>query len=68
MQEKQHIPRERQTETKITRMSRLYILWSPQVFYDAEKGQYGAIGFCRRYRNVFLITSRDGKHWDDSEW
>jgi hypothetical protein len=25
-------------------------------------------GFCRRYRNIFLITSPDGQHWDDTDW
>ena len=28
--------------------------------------RYKAIGFCRRYRNIFLLTSPDGIHWDDS--
>lgn len=29
--------------------------------------RYTAIGFCRRYRNVFLISSADGISWDDSK-
>ena len=29
--------------------------------------RYKAIGFCRRYRNVFLLTSPDGIHWSDKE-
>ena len=42
------------------------------VFRDEEASDpdqlYKAIGFCRRYRNVFLLTSPDGIHWDDSKW
>ena len=30
--------------------------------------RYKAIGFCRRYRNIFLVTSPDGIRWDDSQW
>ena len=30
--------------------------------------RYKAIGFCRRYRNMFLLTSPDGVKWDDSQW
>lgn len=41
------------------------------VFRDEEASNpdefYKAIGFCRRYRNVFLLTSPDGIHWDDSK-
>ena len=33
---------------------------------DPEK-RYKAIGFFRRYRNVFLITSPDGIHWSDAD-
>ena len=29
--------------------------------------RYQAVGFCRRYRNVFLISSADGIQWDDSD-
>ncbi len=32
---------------------------------DADK-RYKAIGFCRRYRGIFLLTSPDGIRWDDS--
>jgi len=42
------------------------------VFRDEQASNpdelYKAIGFCRRYRNVFLLTSPDGIRWDDSEW
>ena len=31
---------------------------------EAEK-RYQAIGFCRRYRGIFLLTSADGIRWDD---
>ena len=34
--------------------------------HDPQK-RYQAIGFCRRYRNIFLITSADGIHWSDTE-
>ena len=34
---------------------------------DANK-RYKAIGFCRRYRNIFLIVSADGIHWDDKDY
>lgn len=30
--------------------------------------RYKMIGFCRRYRNVFLLTSPDGIRWDDSDY
>ena len=30
--------------------------------------RYKMIGFCRRYRNIFLLTSPDGIRWDDSEY
>ena len=30
--------------------------------------RYRAIGFCRRYRNIFLLTSSNGIEWDDSQW
>ena len=30
-----------------------------------ERERYKAIGFCRRYRNIFLITSPDGIRWSD---
>ena len=38
------------------------------VFIDREadpEKRYQAIGFCRRYRGIFLLTSPDGIHWDD---
>jgi hypothetical protein len=39
--------------------------------WDTKNGvvlrRYKAIGFCRRYRNVFLIASADGIAWDDSK-
>lgn len=42
------------------------------VFIDREEAnpqkRYKAIGFCRRYRNIFLITSPDGIHWDDKDY
>ena len=44
------------------------IVWDlhgASVFY--ADGIYTAVGFCRRYRNIFLITSPDGIHWDDSD-
>ena len=41
------------------------------MFIDREEAnpnkRYKAIGFCRRYRNIFLITSPDGIHWDDKD-
>ena len=50
------------------------IVWDlhgASVFLDREETdpqkRYKAIGFCRRYRNIFLITSADGIHWDDGE-
>ena len=30
--------------------------------------RYKMIGFCRRYRNVFLLTSPDGIRWNDSDY
>jgi len=49
------------------------IVWDfhgASVFRDNEepdvKKLYKAIGFCRRYRNIFLLTSPDGIFWDDS--
>jgi len=47
------------------------IVWDlhgASVFYDADAALYTGIGFCRRYRNIFLITSPDGQHWDDTDW
>lgn len=42
------------------------------VFIDREEKnpekRYKAIGFCRRYRNIFLLTSPDGIHWDDKDY
>jgi len=42
------------------------------VFRDEEAAdpnqRYKAIGFCRRYRDTFLLTSPDGIRWDDSKW
>jgi len=42
------------------------------VFKDEDaldpEQRYKAIGFCRRYRNIFLLTSSDGIRWDDSKW
>ena len=41
------------------------------VFRDDESDpqkRYKMIGFCRRYRNVFLLTSPDGIRWDDSDY
>ncbi len=50
------------------------IVWDlhgASVFIDREESdpqkRYKAIGFCRRYRNIFLITSPDGIHWDDKD-
>jgi hypothetical protein len=34
---------------------------------DAQK-RYKGIGFCRRYRDIFLLTSPDGIRWDDSSF
>ncbi|MCG9127462.1 hypothetical protein JT359_07680 [Candidatus Poribacteria bacterium] len=34
---------------------------------DIQK-RYKMIGFCRRYRNVYLLTSPDGIRWDDSNY
>ena len=33
---------------------------------DPDK-RYKAIGFCRRYRNIFLLTSPDGLRWEDKD-
>ena len=50
------------------------IIWDlhgASVFIDKDEKdtqkRYKAIGFCRRYRNIFLITSPDGIHWDDKD-
>jgi len=47
-------------------------LHGASVFIDREEPdhtkRYKAIGFCRRYRNIFLITSPDGLHWDDKDY
>ena len=46
-------------------------LHGASVFIDREESdptkRYKAIGFCRRYRNIFLITSPDGLHWNDKD-
>jgi len=51
------------------------IIWDfhgASVFIDREEKdpdkRYKAIGFCRRYRNIFMITSPDGIHWDDKDY
>ena len=51
------------------------IVWDlhgASVFIDRQETdpgkRYKAIGFCRRYRNIFLITSPDGIHWDDKDY
>lgn len=51
------------------------IVWDlhgASVFRDEEEAdsrkRYKAIGFCRRYRNIFLLTSPDGIRWDDSDY
>lgn len=51
------------------------IIWDfhgASVFIDKDEEdsqkRYKAIGFCRRYRNIFLITSPDGIHWDDKDY
>ena len=51
------------------------IVWDlhgASVFIDREEKnpekRYKAIGFCRRYRNIFLLTSPDGIHWDDKDY
>ena len=40
------------------------------VFIDRQEAdpdcRYKAIGYCRRYRGIFLLTSPDGIRWDDS--
>jgi len=33
---------------------------------DSQR-RYKAIGFCRRYRNIFLLNSPDGLHWKDAD-
>ena len=50
------------------------IIWDlhgASVFIDRDEEdpdkRYKAIGFCRRYRGIFLITSPDGIHWDDGK-
>ena len=35
--------------------------------FPAPGGGFTAVGFCRRYRDVFLISSEDGKQWDDTQ-
>jgi len=50
------------------------IVWDlhgASVFRDDEadpEKRYQAIGFCRRYRNVFLLTSPDGLRWSDADY
>ena len=47
------------------------IVWDlhgASVFLDDardDRERYTAIGFCRRYRNIFVIKSPDGIHWSD---
>ncbi|MDE0300752.1 MAG: hypothetical protein OXN17_19105 [Candidatus Poribacteria bacterium] len=47
------------------------IVWDlhgASVFLDDARDdweRYTAIGFCRRYRNIFVIKSPDGIHWND---
>ena len=46
------------------------IVWDlhgASVFPAPGGGGFTAVGFCRRYRDVFLISSDDGKHWDDTQ-
>ena len=50
------------------------IVWDlhgASVFVDrdepAPRRRYKAIGFCRRYRNIFLLCSADGIRWDDRD-
>ena len=42
------------------------------VFRDDDEPdpqrRYKMIGFCRRYRNIFLLMSPDGIRWDDSDY
>ena len=42
------------------------------VFRDDDESdpqrRYKMIGFCRRYRNIFLLMSPDGIRWDDSDF
>lgn len=42
------------------------------VFHDDDESdlqkRYKMIGFCRRYRNIFLLASPDGIRWDDSDY
>jgi len=48
------------------------IVWDlhgASVFVDDSappERRFSAVGFCRRYRNVFLIHSKNGIRWDDS--
>ena len=49
------------------------IIWDlhgASVFIDRDEEnkdqRYKAIGFCRRYRSIFLLTSPDGIHWHDN--
>lgn len=50
------------------------IVWDlhgASVFIDRSEPdaarRYQAIGYCRRYRGIFLLTSPDGLHWDDRQ-
>ena len=50
------------------------IVWDlhgASVFIDKAdpdpNSRYKAIGFCRRYRNIFLLTSSDGIIWEDKD-
>ena len=50
------------------------IVWDlhgASVFRDDDEAdprkRYKAIGFCRRYRNVFLLTSPDGLRWSEAD-
>ena len=50
------------------------IVWDlhgASVFIDKEDPdlgrRYKAIGFCRRYRNIFMLTSPDGIYWEDKD-
>jgi hypothetical protein len=50
------------------------IVWDlhgASVFRDDDEAdpakRYKAIGFCRRYRSVFLLTSPDGLRWSDAD-
>ena len=33
-----------------------------------EERRFKALGYCQRYRNIFLVSSPDGIRWDDSNW